>query len=91
MTPSETEEIKRHFDVVAEGLRSEIKLVAEALDGKIDAVDAGVGRLEEEMRRGFAETQAMIKFSYAELDRRVSQLETGFANVETRLRKLEAR
>jgi len=35
-----------------------------------------VGDLREEMKRGFAETQAMIKFSYAELDRRVTVLET---------------
>jgi len=46
-----------------------------------------IGDLREEMKRGFAETQAMIKFSYAELDRRVTVLET---NV-TRIDRLEQR
>jgi uncharacterized protein YceH (UPF0502 family) len=41
------------------------------------------------MNRGFSDTQAMIKFSHAELDRRVRALEEGLADVQARLDRLE--
>ena len=41
------------------------------------------------MDRGFAETQAMIKFSHAELDRRISKLEQAFADLQSRVERLE--
>ena len=40
MSPSDTEEIKRHFNVVAESLERKIQLVAEsvvALDEKVES------------------------------------------------------
>lgn len=45
--------------------------------------------LEERMERGFVETQAMIKFSHAELDRRVRALESGLADLQARVDRLE--
>jgi len=89
MKSDEVEEIKRHFGVVAEGLQSQLKLAVEALDAKIDVLGRDLVALREETRRGFAETQAMIKFSYAELDRRVSSLETIVSDLDTRLRRVE--
>jgi hypothetical protein len=93
MESSDVAEIKRHFNVVAEGLEKKIQLVAEG----VSALDEGVGRvevrmtsLEEKMERGFDEVKAMIKFSYAELDRRVTSLEAGLARLEVRLLKVEA-
>lgn len=41
------------------------------------------------MRRGFADTQAMIKFSHAELDRRVRALEEGLSGLQARVERLE--
>lgn len=41
------------------------------------------------MERGFVETQAMIKFSHAELDRRVRALESGLADLQARVDRLE--
>ena len=41
MTPDEAEDIKRHFDVISEGIRSDVRLVAEGhsvLDRKLGAV-----------------------------------------------------
>jgi hypothetical protein len=52
-------------------------------------VEERMTSLEEKMERGFDEVKAMIKFSYAELDRRVMSLETGLAKLETRVLKLE--
>jgi hypothetical protein len=45
--------------------------------------------VEERMERGFAETQAMIKFSHVELDRRISRLEEAFTDLQARIERLE--
>lgn len=80
------EETRRHFDVVAEGLRGEIRLVAEG--------HVGFGRqlqaLREENDSAHREILSAIKFSYAELDRRISRLESVTAHLETRLSRLES-
>ena len=125
----ENEETRRHFDVVAEGLRSDIRLLAEghgALVEKVDHLDAKVDRLETkvdhletrmdgletkvdhletrmdgfeaklddfivETRTNFDEVRASIKFSYAELDRRITFLETGFKELSARVASIETR
>jgi hypothetical protein len=58
-----TQELKRHFDVVGEALRAEIRLVAEGLD----TLNARVERGFADAAREFEEVKAMIKFSHAEL------------------------
>jgi len=80
------EEIKRHFDVVAESLKDEIKLVAEGhsiLDRKID-------EFRKENAEEHREILSAIKFSYAELDHRIVTLENKFTDVEKRVSRLEA-
>jgi hypothetical protein len=64
----EVAEIKRHFGAVAEGLQSQICQVAEEVSAGDSKIDREIGSLREEMRTEFAETRAMIRFSYAELD-----------------------
>lgn len=94
MESSDVAEIKRHFNVVAEGLEKKIQLVAEgvsALDERGSRVEDRMTSLEEKMERGFDEVKAMIKFSYAELDRRVMSLEAGLARLEVRVQKIETR
>ena len=83
------DEIRRHVDVSTESVRSEIRIVAEAVANLDEKLDRQVDRLEEKMDRGFAETQAMIKFSHAELDRRVSRLEQALADLQVRVERLE--
>jgi uncharacterized small protein (DUF1192 family) len=87
MESSDVAEIKRHFNVVAEGFEKKLQLVAEG----VSALDERMTSLEEKMERGFDEVKAMIKFSYAELDRRVASLEAGLAKLEVRVLKVEAR
>ncbi len=56
-------ETRRHFDVVAEAIRRDVQLVAEGFGQLSSRLDRETADLREEMKRGFAETQAMIKFS----------------------------
>ncbi len=78
MTPDESEEIKRHFGVIAEGLRSDIRLVAEGVAMNTERLDRHEKELEafrQETNRNFTELRAMISLSHGELDRRVTTLE----------------
>jgi hypothetical protein len=65
-------ETRRYFDVVAEDLRGDIRLVAEG----VVTVDAKLERFRGEVAHEFAETRSMIKLSYSELDRRLRAVET---------------
>jgi uncharacterized protein YceH (UPF0502 family) len=82
-------ETRRHFDVSVERVEKKVQLVAEAVAQLDDKLDRETDALREEMKRGFAETQAMIKFSHAELDRRVGRLEQAFADLQARVERLE--
>ena len=76
---------RRHFDVVTEGTRTEIQLVAQSvlhLNGRL-------ARTDEKIELSAAETQAMIKFSHVEIDRRVRSLEEAVADLQTRVERLE--
>jgi len=97
------EEIKRHFDVVAEDLKDEIKLVAEGyslLSEKIDGLreenaeehatlNKRIDGLRKENAEEHQEILSAVKFSYAELDHRIVALEEKFANIEKRMSRLE--
>jgi hypothetical protein len=91
MESSDVAEIKRHFNVVAEGLEKKIQLVAEGVLLLDEKVDRRMTALEEKMDQGFDEVKAMVKFSYAEPDRRVTSLEAELAKLEVRVLKVEAR
>ncbi len=153
----DNEQTRRHFDVVAESLKSDIRLLAEGhgvlvekidglgtrmdsletkvdhLETKVDSLETKVDHLETkvdhlevkvdnletkvdnlgtkvdhletrmdgletkldgfivETRTNFEEVRASIKFSYAELDRRLTFLESGFKDLSSRMATLEAR
>jgi iron uptake system EfeUOB component EfeO/EfeM len=84
------EETRRHFDVVAERLERRIDAVAESVTVLDEKLDRRIDDVEQRMDRGFAETQAMIKFSHAELDRRVRALEQAMSDLQSRVEKLES-
>ena len=81
------EEIKRHFNVVAEGLRGEIRTVAEGLEGFREEVAQEFRAVREEL----GEVKAMIRLSFGQLDRRITSLETDLASLRDRVEKLESR
>jgi len=65
------DDIKRHFNVVAEGLRSEIRTVAEGLCATNTIFDGILSRIAEEFR----DMRAMIRLLFGDLDRRIRALE----------------
>jgi hypothetical protein len=73
----EMAELKRHTDVVAEHLRGEIQLVAEAVVATNERLDRRFDDLRRELKEEFADVRAMIRVSYRDLDRRVTTLESG--------------
>ncbi|HEY3203212.1 MAG TPA: hypothetical protein VGL03_06080 [Thermoanaerobaculia bacterium] len=91
MDSADIAEIKRHFGVVAKGPESKIQQLAEGLLHLDEKVERHFNALETRMNEQFEETRAMIKLSYAELDRRLRALEDGFSNLESRVERLEAR
>lgn len=72
------EEIKRHFNVVAEGLRSDIRLVIEGLGANTDRLDRVEGRFEGlEIRFEGLEIQFEgLRTEFRELKERIEPLLT---------------
>ncbi|MBM4137779.1 MAG: hypothetical protein FJ241_13260 [Nitrospira sp.] len=87
MEKGDIEEIKRHFGVVAESLEHKIQLVAEGITN----VDEKLERFRQEVKEEFREAKSMIKFSFAELDRRITVIESEVVSLKRRLEHLEAR
>ena len=90
MDQDAVEEIKRHFGVVAEDLRSDIRAVAEGQDLLREQLSSRIDGLEREMKSEFEEVKAMIRLSYSELDRRIRTLESDVSDLRMRLERLEA-
>ncbi|MEW6614746.1 MAG: hypothetical protein AB1401_04710 [Thermodesulfobacteriota bacterium] len=89
MDGGQLDEIKRYFDIVAENLRDEIKVIAEGvinLDGKFERE---IAEFRKENKEAHSDIMAAIKFSYTDLDRRIAFLENRYESVEKRLKRLE--
>jgi hypothetical protein len=92
MTHDEMDEIRRHFDVVAESLVGKIQQVAEGhglLVAGQERIVAGLDRLETRIDRFELELKGMVNLSFSELDRRVRTLEESLAALAGRVGRLE--
>jgi len=90
------EEIKRHFDVVAESLKDEIKLVAEGhsiLDRKVDGLDRKVDKLRKENAEEHAgintRIDALRKENAEEHREILSAIKFSYAELDHRIVTLE--
>ena len=81
------EEIIHEFHVISEGLIDQIKLLAEGHRGIIDRLD----RMEKENERQHLETRALVKLSFSELDRRVSDLESQMKDLQEWKKQVQSR
>ena len=79
-------ETRRHFDIVAEGLRHDVQLAFEGVSANGERLD----QLAVEMKQEFAEVRSMIRFSYSELDRRLRTLEEIVVGLQGRVERLES-
>jgi hypothetical protein len=63
-------ETRRHIDVMITRLDGRLEFVAEGLMAVDQKLDRRCDALGEQVDSGIAETQAMIRFSHAEIERR---------------------
>jgi acetyl-CoA carboxylase carboxyltransferase component len=66
------ERVVNQFHIISEGLMDHIKLLSEGHAGIIERLD----RMEKENEHQHMETRALVKLSFSELDRRLSDLES---------------
>jgi transposase-like protein len=85
MNDAQVEEIKRHFGVVAEALRSDIRQIAEGHSG----LRRDIQELREEFRDEFKEMRALMRLSFSQLDQRIRTLETDILTLKARMDRLE--
>jgi len=86
MNDAQVDEIKRHFGVVAEALRSDIRQIAEGHSG----IRREIQGLREELRDEFKEMRALMRLSFSQLDQRIHTLETDISTLKARMDRLES-
>ena len=69
------DETRRHFDVIAEGMRAEVRLIAEGVTALAERVDRLEHNLREEIRETRRDLTTLLTASYTDLGRRVRRLE----------------
>jgi len=88
------EEIIHQFHIISEGLIDQIKLLAEGHTGiieRLNRMDGRLERMEKENERQHLETRSLVKISFAELDRRLSNLESRVNELQEWRKEVEAR
>ena len=85
MNDAQVEEIKRHFGVVAEALRSDIRQIAEGHSG----IRHELQEIRDEFRDEFKEMRALLRLSFSQLDQRIRTLETDISALNARMDRLE--
>jgi len=81
------EDLTHQFHIISEDVISKVKLVAEGVASLNEKLDRHI----DENRREHSEIMAAIKFSYAELDRRITTLEAEMEDLKRRMDKIERR
>ena len=73
------EEIVHQFHVISEGVIDQVKQVAEGVANVNEKLDRRFNGLKAEIQETRQEVLAAVKFSYAELDKRLTTLEEGIS------------
>ena len=69
-----TAETRRHFDVVAESLRHDIRAVAEGVAVTFERVDRLGSEIRSEMDQRFTATHAIVRVAFKEVQREIGDL-----------------
>lgn len=81
--------VLQKYHITAEVLRDDIRHVAEGVVNLNEKFDREISQFRKEVRHSHEELKAMIKFSYSELDRRITALEIELENLKHRIEKIE--
>ena len=92
------EKLERTRKELKEEIDNKTQPIAQAvleLSGKVVALDGKVDRIHQDLKTEIQETRqeilAAVKFSYAELDKRLTTLEKEFVELKHRVEKIESR
>lgn len=88
------DEIIHQFHIISEGLIDQIKLLAEGHSGiiqRLDRVETRLDKMEEENKHEHLETRALIKISFSQLDKRISDLESQMKEVQEWKKQVQGR
>ena len=85
------EEIVHQFHVISEGVIDQVKQVAEGVANVNEKLDRRFNELKAEIQETRQEVLAAVKFSYADLDKRLTTLEKEFLELKHRVEKIETR
>ena len=92
------EKLDRRFNELKAEIDDKTQPIAQAvleLSGKVVALDGKVDRIHQELKTEIQGTRqevlAAVKFSYAELDKRITTLEKEFIELKHRVEKIESR
>ena len=80
------EEIKRHFGIVAESLRSDIQQIAEGHE----VIRRELQTQREELKDEFKDTKSLMRLSFSQLDQRVHTLESDVSALKSRVDGFES-
>jgi predicted RNase H-like nuclease (RuvC/YqgF family) len=86
MEREQIEEIKRHFGVVAEALRDDIRQVAEGHS----VIRHEMQEFRNEVREEFREVRSVLRLSFSQLDQRIATLESELTDLKARVERLES-
>jgi hypothetical protein len=81
------ERVVNQFHIISEGLMDHIKLLSEGHVGIVERLD----RMEKENERQHLETRALVKLSFSELDRRLTDLESQVKDLQDWRKQVETR
>jgi len=91
------ERVETRLDAVEtrlDGVETRLDKVETKLDGvetRLDRVETSFDHLEKENERQHLETRALVKLSFSELDRRLSNLESQVREIQEWKKQVEAR
>jgi len=92
------EKLDRRFNELKTEIDNKTQPIAKAvveLSGKVVTLDSKVDRMHQELKTEIQGTRqevlAAVKFSYAELDKRITALEKEFLELKHRVEKIEGR
>ncbi len=100
MTPAEVEEVKRHFNVVAEQLSGQVRLVAEGVSGLDAKIDREIAETRHEARlvaEGLAAVSSKIDREIgslreemrSEFEETRAMIRLSYSELDQRIRRLE--